>query len=457
MTSRGSRGRARLACAVAMVLSMVVRGGVAEAAPAAPAVPETAPSDDIGGVLRPASPPGEGARTFLDTLLFIPRALVQIVVAASTATVSFFEDQQVVPRARALLGTEDGALRVAPTLALASGLRPDVGARLTSRVGSFGSMLRMSIVDFDSYVMEARLLQSLGEKGQTQLVLEGFQQRRSGQSFAGLGQDPQNDPRNVFLPGREGAAGIFLESRQRIIAGMASRFEEDYELLLSTSYQRRRLESSPDAPRGQSLGETFGPGGAPGADDRSERTYSEVALRRDTRSVRGPPAAGLLLEGYAGASQDVRGTYAGALHAGGRAAWFVSVVRKTSILSPRVTLDVVGPLGDKLLPFRENAYASAFRGLGAGTDRVAALASLDYRWQLRSYVAARIFADATTVAREVTALGLTNLAWAVGAGIDLHSSATEIGRLGLSYSSGGAQLILVFGLADPGFGDRQHR
>ncbi len=407
--------------------------------------------------MRPASPPGENARVFLDTLLFIPRALVQIVVGASSATVSFFEDQQVVPRTRALLGTEDGALRVAPTLALASGLRPDVGARITSRVGSFGSMLRMSIIDFDYYVTEARLLQMLGEKGHTQLVFEGFQQRRSGQSFAGVGQDPKNDPRNVFLPGREGAAGIFLESRQRIIAGLASRFEEDYELLLSTSYQRRRLESSPDTPQGESIGETFSPGGAPGAYDRSERTYSEVALRRDTRSVRGPPAAGLLLEGYAGTSQDVRGKYAEALHAGGRAAWFVSVVRKTSILSPRVTLDVVEPLGDKLLPFRENAYAGGFRGLGAGTDRVAALASLDYRWQLRSYVAARIFADATTVARELTALGLTNLAWAVGAGIDLHSSATEIGRLGLSYSSGGAQLILVFGLADPGFGDRQHR
>ena len=448
-----------LTLAVATLL-LLAPGSVAEAAPAvpgAPITPATAPSDDVGGVLRPASPPGENARTFLDTLLFIPRALVQIVVGASTATVSFFEDQQVVPRTRALLGTEDGALRVAPTLSLASGLRPDVGARMTSRVGGFGSMLRTSIIDFDYYLLEARLLQTLGKEGRSQLVFEGLQQRRSGQSFAGVGQDPRNDPRNIFLPGREGESGSFLEARQRIITGLATRFEEDYELLLSTSYQRRRLESSPDTPQGESIGETFGPGGAPGAYDLSERTYSEVALRRDTRRVRGPPIAGLLLEGYAGASQDVRGKYAGALHGGGRAAWFVSVVRKTSIISPRVTLDVVEPLGDKLLPFRENAYAGGFRGLGAGTDRVAALASLDYRWQLRSYVAARIFADAVTVARQLTALSLTDLSWAVGAGIDLHSSATEIGRLGFSYSSGGAQLLLVFGLSDPGFGDRQHR
>ncbi len=424
--------------------------------PAKPDTPDVPPSEEVGGVVRPASPPGESGRAFLDALLWLPRTLVQIVVVASTATVSFFEDQQVVPRARALLGSEDGTVRVAPTISLASGLRPEVGARMTSRVGSFGSMLRVSIIDPDYYTTEARLLKSFGEQSQSQLVLEGYQQRRSGQGFDGLGQNPRTDPRNVFVPGREGDTGTFLENRQRLIVAFASRFHEDYELLLSTSYQRRTLENSPDS-AGETIADVFAPGSAPGANDRSERTYSEVALRRDTRAVRGPPAAGLLLEAYGGSSQDVNGKYAPALHAGGRAAWFVSVVRKTSILNPRVTLDVVEPLGDRALPFREYAYASGFRGVGGRIDRVAALASLDYRWQLREYVAARLFADVTTVARQVSELDVTDLSWAVGGGLDLHSSTTELGRLGLAYSSDGVQIILVFGLADPGFGDRQHR
>ena len=61
------------------------------------------------------------------------------------------------------------------------------------------------------------------------------------------------------------------------------------------------------------------------------------------------------------------------------------------------------------------------------------------------------------VVPELTSLSPHQLAWAAGAGIDLHSSATEIGRLGFAYSPDSLQLILIFGLGDPGFGDRQHR
>lgn len=423
---------------------------------AAPDVPDTDPSEDVGGVIRPASPPGEGARSVLDALLWLPRALVQVIVVASTATASFFEDQQVVPRTRALLGTEDGTVRISPIISLASGLRPEVGARVTSRVRGFGSMLRGSIIDPNYYVMEGRLLQQFGERGRTQIIFEGYQQRRSDQGFSGIGQDPKNDPRNSYLPGREGESGTFLEARQRIITALATRFRDDYELILSTSYQRRKLEDSPDTP-GETIRDTFTPGGAPGAYDRSERVYTEVAVRRDTRQYRGPPIPGLLLEAYGGTSQDVHRDYASTLNAGGRAAWFISIVRKTTILSPRVTLDVVEPLGDRPLPFREYAYASGFRGSGGRIDRVAALASLDYRWQLRTFVAARLFVDATTVAPAVSELRPDDLSWAVGTTIDLHSTTTELGRIGVAYSSGGLQLLLVLGLSDPGFGDRQHR
>lgn len=410
---------------------------------------------DAGGELKPASEPGDGARSVLDALLYVPRTIVQLVVVASTATASFFEDQQVVPRTRALLGTEDGAVRVTPTLSLASGYRPDVGARVTSQRAGFASMLRTSIIDANYFDAEGRLLQSLGERGRTQLVLEGYQQRRSGLGFGGVGADPRNDARNHYLPGHEGEGGVFLEARQRMIMSVASRVAQDYELLLSSSFQRRKIEDSPG--KSDTIAVTYAPGTVAGAYDRSERTYSEVAVRRDTRPVRGPPAAGLLIEAYGGASQDVNGTYAPALHAGGRLAWFISVVRKTTIINPRITLDVVGPLGDKALPFREYAYATSFRGSDGRVDHVAALASVDYRWQLRPFVAARLFVDVTTVASEVTGLDAKNLAWATGFGIDLHSSATEIGRFGVAVSKDSVALLLTFGLADPGFGDRQHR
>ena len=412
------------------------------------------PTNEVGGVIEPARPPGDTARSAVDVLLFVPRSVVRIAVLTSTATASFFEDQQVIPRTRALLGTEDDAVRVTPTVSLASGLRPDLGARATSKSGPFASMMRVSVVDRDSYVMEGRLLRLVGDRQRTQLVLEGYQERRIS-GWGGVGPVPSLDGRNSFLPGHAGGAGAFQQSRQRVIAALGTRVADDYELILSSSFQRRKIEDVPDLV--DTIDSTFVPGTVPGAYDRSERLYTEATIRRDTRAVRGPPAAGLLLEAYGGSSQDTNGTYAPALHTGGRAAWFISVIRKTTIINPRVTLDVISPLGSKGLPFVEYVSAGGFRGQSGRVDRVAALASLDYRWQLRPFVAARIFVDATTVAPTLPKLSLEHLAWAAGFAIDLHSTQTAIGRVGIAASPDTVSLILVFGLADPGFGDRQHR
>ncbi|HEX7671997.1 MAG TPA: hypothetical protein VF395_20520, partial [Polyangiaceae bacterium] len=327
---------------------------------------------------------------------------------------------------------------------------------LTSHEKRFASMVRTSIVDQDTFLTEGRLLLSLGERGQSQLVLEGFQQRNTNLRFRGVGPDPSHDPRNAFLPGHVGLAGAFLERRERLILAAASRVAKDVEVLLSSSFQRRQIDD-PRGNRGDTLAGTFAPGTVAGAYDGSERFYTEAAVRRDTRAVRGPPAAGLLLEAYVGTSEDARGVYAGALHTGGRIAWFASVVRKTTILNPGFTLDVVEPTGSKSLSFREYAYAAGFRGSDGRVDRVAALAFLDYRWQLVPYVAARLFVDVTTVAPTIASLRTNHLAWAVGGGLDLHSSTTEIGRIGLSYSTDAVQVLFVYGLADRGFGDRQHR
>jgi hypothetical protein len=419
--------------------------------------PSDPPTEDppVGGELRPASPPGQGGRLVLDGLLFLPRALIEGAVLASTATASFIEDQQIVPRVRDILGTEDGTLRWAPTFTVTSRFQPDVGARLMARVGPFSSMLRASVVNEDAFLSEGRLLRSLGERWRTQLFVEGFQQRNRYLSFSGLGPDPAHDLRNEFLAGQSGGSAMFQEERVRLILGASSRVSDDNELLFSSSLQVRHIED-PDGER-RTLSRTFVPGSVAGAYDRSVRVYTEGAVRRDTRAVRGPPADGYLIEAYAGASDDPRGDYAQAVHAGGRVAFFLPVVRKTSILNPGFTVDTIGPFGGQGLPFREYLQAAGFRGSDGRVDRVAALGSLDYRWQLRSYVAARLFFDVTTVAPRFASLRPDHLAWALGGGLDLHSSTTELGRIGLAYSDSSIQFILSYGLSSRGFGDRQHR
>src|SRR5690242_6920873 len=95
--------------------ALLLVAGWAEAARGAAADPPRGdpPAEDepVGGEIRPASPPGEGGRLALDTLLFLPRALIAATVAASTATASFIEDQQIVPRVREIFRTEDRTLR----------------------------------------------------------------------------------------------------------------------------------------------------------------------------------------------------------------------------------------------------------------------------------------------------------------------------------------------------------
>lgn len=444
-SARRSVARSRIVGVTAIVATLL-------GTPSAIAAPPQSP-EEVGGELRPAKDRFDDARRVADALLFVPRALVEVVVMMSSATVSFLEDQQVVPRARALMRSEDGRIRATPTLSIVSGLRPEVGARLTAVEGPLASMVRASVVDRDAYLSETRVVLSLGEK---QLYVEAFEQRSDGLAFVGVGPVPRDDRRNAFAPGHEGATATFAELRERVIAGVSARFQEDTELLLSGSFQHRAV-TDPRVASPDTLATTFLPGSVPGAYARSDRFYVESALRRDTRAVRGPPAAGLLVEVYGGASEDARGLFSPALHAGGTFSLFVPVVRSTTIINPRVSLEIIDPLGDKGLPFRELSHAAGFRGVDARVDRVAALASVDYRWQLIPFVAARLFVDTTTVAPGFFSLGVDHLAWAVGGGIDLHSRTTELGRLGVSYSPQAVQLILTFGLAGPGFGDRQHR
>jgi hypothetical protein len=429
--------------------------GIASAAETTKQPPQAEP-DAVSGEIHPASVSGESGRRLLDALLFVPRTVVEVAFIASTETASFVEDEQIVPRVRSLLGSDDGKLRITPTFAVASGLRPELGARLTAREGDFASMLRASVVSQDTFQTEGRLLRSFGASAHTQLILEGYQERNADASFGGVGPDPARDPRNKFLAGQEGKSAVFLERRERAIAGVASRVGKDVEVLLSSSFQIRQA-GDPRDPDGRTIAQTFAAGSVAGAYDRSERFYTEAAVRSDTRAFRGPPARGVLLEGYLGTSEDARGEFAPAVHTGGRASWFAPIVRKTTIVNPGVTLDMVEPLGFKALPFREYAYAAAFRGSDSRVDRVAALAFTDYRWQLVDHVAARLFVDVTTVAPRLAALRVDHLAWAVGAGLDLHSDTAAIGRVAFAYSSGGVQLFLSYGLADRGFGDRQHR
>ena len=136
----------------------------------------------------------------------------------------------------------------------------------------------------------------------------------------------------------------------------------------------------------------------PGASGETRVFYGELALRLDTRAVRGEPSPGVVLEGYGGAA---RGLDSGAVHlarTGGRFALFFPLLRRTNIISPKIVLDGLVRFPGATVPFTELTRQPEFRGIDNRRDDVSIVASLDYRFVIMRYLAGRVFTDLATVA-----------------------------------------------------------
>jgi hypothetical protein len=184
-----------------------------------------------------------------------------------------------------------------------------------------------------------------------------------------------------------------------------------------------------------------------------------MAMRFDSRRYRGRPTPGALIEGYTGGAHSIGGDPVAFMRFGWRAAGFLPIYRRTNILSPRIVIDRLLPLGRLPVPFNELPRQPEYRGFDTRRDLLSVVTSLDYSWQLVSFMGTRLFFDMATVSEGVQGLSLEqlkHLRFAGGAGIDFYTDTTLIAQIALSGSADGARLLLTVG-APEGFGDRQHR
>jgi hypothetical protein len=138
-------------------------------------------------------------------------------------------------------------------------------------------------------------------------------------------------------------------------------------------------------------------------------------------------------------------------------AGFFPFVRRTTILSPKIVLDGIAPIVDIAgVPFRELVTQPTFRGFDNRRDYVSAVASLDYRWSLSRFIAARLFVDFAKVSPSLWDFTLIDVRWAGGFGFDLHTSTSQVGRIAIAGGPEGGHFLFAFGVP-AGFGDRQHR
>jgi hypothetical protein len=379
-------------------------------------------------------------------------------------------DEQVVPRVEELLAPRSGEITIFPTLFLATRQNPSVGVRVLARVDPFATSLAFGIGGPHDYLGEARVRYAVSRPLPIAVDVEGLYDIRSGLTYLGLGQQPERDCRNRFVgmttdvecvgevrfrSAASGPTALYMERRARGIVSLGVRPGANFELFASSSFTQSTVEDSPDSGL-VALSQVFQPGNVIGASGSTHQFYTELAVRYNTRLTSGRPSAGVMLEGYSGLARGTGDDPSGYVRAGGRAALFLPILRSYNILSPVLAIDGLAPALDPRVPFTDLVGQPDFRGFDTRRDYFSAVLSVDYRWSLMRYLAARIFMDAASVAPSPARIFEAPPRVAAGFGIDLFSDSALLGQLAFSFSGDGVRLLLSFGLP-AGFGDRQHR
>jgi hypothetical protein len=422
---------------------------------AAPAAAQNPVSpDELSGIERPAQRDSEPVRHVTNALLWPFRLTLDLLFLTTGTAGGLLEDEQIVPRVHDFFFTRGDRLGVFPTFFVETGSSPNVGARFVANLEPFAATMRAGYGGTDENVAESRMRLSFKFPDPGVVSLEGLHDRRTGLAFSGLGQSPETDPRNQFraAPG----TGVFRERRERVIAGIGLRPWENVELLFSTSLTQRTLDDPADFVEGTRLTDVFLPASVVGANATIRISYSELALRLDTRKNRGVVELGALFEGYAGVGRGVFGSSTQFGRAGFQAAGFFPFLQPFTLISPKITVDSVAPDEHSELPFIEFVGQPTFRGFDNRRDNMSAVFSLDYEWYLMRFVAARLFGDVARVFPSLSELTLDQLRWVAGFGLDLNSSTSELGRIAFAFGPEGYNFLLTIGVSAH-FGDRQHR
>jgi hypothetical protein len=448
--------------------------GVSSARAQAPAAPPVTALDPgrVQGLTRPEVEVGDTQRALLAGLLFIPREMVRLTFLAGGVTAGLIRDEQVVPRAAELLSPSPGNVSLLPWLFIDTRRRTAVGAQMIASGRESGTRVSYGFGGVHDMLGEGRARFGFARPIPFVIGLEGLADARSTLDFLGLGQEPDKDARNVFRRDAITRESTYYEQRVRAIASLGARLAPDWEIFLSTSFTRSRVKDTPEG-GGAVLSRVFAPGTVPGAPyfgpacpygkaatpctAESRILYTELALRLDTRPTKARPSAGVLLEGYAGLAQAWGDDPTRFYRLGGRAAMFVSIVRPTNILSPKLVLDgLVQRPGDPAPPFTAMVSQPDFRGIDNRIDRLSLVVSVDYRFSIVRWLGARLFLDVAGVGPDIGALLDAPKRVSGGFGFDAFSNSAELGQTAISFSNEGVRVFLSFGVPSL-FGDRQHR
>ncbi|HEY5945803.1 MAG TPA: hypothetical protein VIV40_09940 [Kofleriaceae bacterium] len=377
--------------------------------------------------------------------LVVPRVAVEITMAPVRASVWALDRYQLVDRWKQLFFDDSYTYGLYPTAVLDSSYGLTIGARFVHR-NLFGEREHLALRggaggEYRGQISgDLRTGQRFGER--TQLGIKGEVERRPDDAYYGIGNST------------DGTAAHHRQELMRATTRVDLRLVDSLHALVAGALTDLSYGESSDAP---SMGTLFDPTMLTGWTG-VRNVYGELELRWDRRGYstsydpHGTFDTGFLLAAYTGRVHQLEAgndywRYGGevqqffGLGAGPRAISTRLHVEGVSGALEDVAFTELPQLGGKVL--LRGYPRDRFR------DRLAAVTSLEYTWDLGRYPMASVFVDAGRVFGGVGDIEPTKLRVGYGVSLQLHESRHFLASVSLASSiDGGVFLDLAF---DPVF------
>lgn len=388
---------------------------------------------------------GEGestARKIGRGILVVPRAAVEIVFAPVRAGVYVYDRYQLKERWMQIFFTEDRTTGVYPTLQIESGYGLNLGARVV-RKDLFAFRAATGGRFNSRYTLDLTSGARLGDR--LTLRARGDLEKRPQDRFFGIG----NEGMGIETRHSQDLQRAWLTADVRTFGA----------LNLMASGAVTELDYGPGE-TGTSIEMVYDPSMLTGFTTGMRHVYGEVELRWDTRRRADRwdplplPATGSFIAGYAGRVHQLADSGGDYTRYGVMLQRYVWLGRGPRVLSLRFN-------GNAVTGGYEDVAFSELPQLGGNDllrgyptdrfrDRVAAVGTVEYQWDLNRNLSASLFVDAGQVFPSITDVGdIDNLRVGYGIGFQAVTEKSFVAAANIATSIDGG---LFFNLAfDPAF------
>jgi hypothetical protein len=408
------------------------------------------PGEESGRIDDTTTGPISTSRAIARGALFVPRLVVATVLAPVRGSLYLHDRYQIGPWYWRVFWNDDRTVGVIPLLGIDSGFGLNVGARfvandqlgwgenITAQASTGGRFAQRYLARFRTAGPHDAL-------GRPRLAFElgGEIEDRIREPFYGIGNsDPAIETR-------------FREDARRARTGLGVRLAGDLYLRGAVQVSDLAYDGGEQGTSIEMVYDTSQLAGFDGVRD----LYGEVELRYDSRRAVGPwdapvlPATGWFASIYGGRDRQF-GMLGDYWRYGADLQRFTRLGVGPRILIARLRGEAVSNDETAFSELPELGGVTLLRGYAPDRfrDRVSALGTLEYQWDLNRYVMANIFIDAGRVYSSLDELSFDNLRVGYGFGVALHFVTTYVGRAHIATSKdGGVFLHLAF---DPVFVNR---